>query len=141
MPPRSSAANASTTAARSANTSGWSHSTFVTTVTARPVRVEVAGVLVGLDDERRAAPPARRGRRTARDLRPEERPDERGRIRPGRRQHVDEPARGRALAVRPGDRHERPTGSGIGDDLLPRFERDAGPPRSDELGVVRGPRP
>ena len=52
----SSASNAASTAARSANTSGWSHSAEVSTITSGPVRVEVARVLVGLDDERRPAP-------------------------------------------------------------------------------------
>ena len=53
---RSHASNMSTAADSSANTSGWSHSTLVTMATA-VVGIEVAGVLVGLDDELRALPP------------------------------------------------------------------------------------
>ena len=45
------AANARTTAASSAKTSGWSHSARDQDRDVRAVRVEVAGVLVGLDDE------------------------------------------------------------------------------------------
>ena len=40
-------------------------------------------------------------------------------------EHVDEPARGGALAVGPGDADERAADRGVGDDLLPRFEGDA----------------
>ena len=49
--PRASASNASMTAASSAKTSGWSHSDARQDGDGRPVGVEVAGVLVRLDDE------------------------------------------------------------------------------------------
>ena len=65
-----------------------------------PVRVEVAGVLVRLDDEVRAGArpgPSRAARRSARR---QHRADERRRVRAGRHEHVREPARRRALAVR-----------------------------------------
>ena len=94
----------------------------------RPVGVEVAGVLVGLDDERRRrcrggrSPAGRRSRSLG-----SERADECRRIRPGRDERMDEPAGGRALAVRPGHADERPPDGRVGDDLLPRLERDAVP--------------
>ena len=50
---------------------------------------------------------------------------------------VDQPARGRALAVRAGDADERPPGRGVGDDLLPRLDGDPGVARRAELGLVR----
>ena len=102
----------------------------------RPVGIEVAGVLVGLDDERRTRPDPG-GRRRAAGQRPrQQRPDEGRRVGAGRDEGVDQPAGGRALAVRPGHAHERPPDGGVGDDLLPGLDRHAGRPRRQELGVV-----
>ena len=81
-----------TTAARSAKTSGWSHSALVRTATAGLVRVEVAGVLVGLDDERRRRCPSRAvAGGAAGERRRQQRADERRRVGAGRRR-----GRGRA---------------------------------------------
>ena len=58
-------------------------------------------------------------------------------------QDVDQPARRRALAVRAGDADERPPDGRVGDDLLPRLERDPGGPRRGEfwlVGIDRGQR-
>ena len=76
----------------------------------RVVGVEVAGVLVGLDDERVAAPPAGGRRRAAGDRRRQQRARRTPTGRARADQDVDEPAGGRALAVRAGDADEgRPT--------------------------------
>ena len=45
-------------------------------------------------------------------------------------QHVDEPAGGRALAVRPGDADQRPPDGRVGDDLLPRLDAGSRPSRA-----------
>ena len=124
------------TAARSAKTSGWSQSAAGHDGDVRPVGVEVAGVLVGLDDERAPPPDPGRGRRSAGQLGRQERPDECRRILAGRDERVDEPAGRRALAVRPGHADQGPPDRRVGDDLLPRLERDPRRPRGDELRVV-----
>ena len=107
-----------------------------------PVGVEVAGVLVGLDDERVPIAPARGGRDTqARERRRQQRPHEGAGIAARGDQDVDEPARGGALAMGAGDPDQPAPGRGIGHDLLPGLERDAGRPRGAELrvaGVDRG---
>ena len=108
------------------------------------VGVEVAGVLVGLDDERRRRCPSGRSRAGRRviDVR-QQRPDEARRVRAGRDEDVDEPAGRRALAVGSGDADQRPADGRIGDDLLPRLERDPGGARGVQLrmvGVDRGER-
>ena len=101
-----------------------------------PVGVEVAGIFVRLDDERRTAAVAG-GRRWATGHRArQQRADEGGRIRPGCDERMNEPARCRALAVRAGHADERPADSRVGDDLLPRLERDAGRARGHQLRVV-----
>ena len=108
----------------------------------RPVRVEVAGVLVGLDDERRpGAPPRRRRHPDPRQRRRQQRPHERARVRAARRQDVDQPAGRRALAVGARDRDQRPARRRVRDDLLPRLERDARPraPRRARGGRGRSP--
>ncbi len=109
----------------------------------RLVGIEVAGVLVRLDDEGRACAPARGRREAAGELAREQRPDEGRRIQPGCGEHVDEPSRRGALAVGPGYPNERPPDRGIRDDLLPGFEIDPGRPRRPQLwviGVDRGQR-
>ena len=71
----------------------------------------------------------------------QQRPDEGRRVATGGHEQVDEPARGRALAVRPGHPDQGPSERRVGDDLLPRLERDPGGPRRGELrmvGVDRG---
>ncbi len=97
----------------------------------RPVRVEVARVLVRLDDERRpgrARSTARgRGHADAGQRRGQQRADEGARIHPAGRQDPDEPAGRGALAVRPRDGDQRPPGRGIRHHLLPGLERDARP--------------
>ena len=90
----------------------------------RLVRVEVACVLVGFDDERRSPPPTGGRRRTTGEARRQQRSDERRRVAAGLDQDMHEPARGRALAVRPGHADHGSTEGRIGDDLLPRFQRD-----------------
>jgi hypothetical protein len=42
--------------------------------------------------------------------------------------------------VGPGDRDETPPDGGVGDDLLPRLDRDPDPPRGGQLGMIRGHR-
>ena len=74
----------------------------------RPVRVEVARVLVGLHHER-AVRPAEPGRGRRRRPEAQQRLDERRGIQPALGEHVDQPARGRALAVRPGNADEPST--------------------------------
>ena len=72
---------------------------------------------------RRSAPAAGAPRRTPTD--------------PARRdEHVDEPTRRGALAVRPRDADQRPARGGVGDDLLPGLDRDAELARRAQLGVV-----
>ena len=102
----------------------------------RAVRVEVAGVLVGLDDEVAARPDPRvaalRRRRSRPAAAPRRTPT--GRARPPTSTWT-QPAGGRGLAVRPGDRDQAPAaGRGrVGDDLLPRSRarcRPRGPPRA-----------
>ena len=100
------------------------------------VGVEVAGVFVGFDDERVATPPAGGGRWTAGDRRRQQRPDECRRVGARRHEEMDQPARGRALAMRPGHPDEGPTDCRVGDDLLPRLDGDAEVARRRELGVV-----
>jgi hypothetical protein len=107
---------------------------------AGPVGVEVAGVLVGLDDERRSAAAAGRGRQAAGQSGRQQRADERGRVDARRGEDVDEPPGAVLLPCVPGDADSvRPDGR-VGDHLLPRLDRDAGPPRRRELGMVRGDR-
>ena len=133
-PPRagSSASNAASTAARSANTSGWSHSAEVRTATAGPVRRRSC---------RRTRPPRRRTaspsprRAVAGDADPgqrrrQQRADERARVR-ARRPPARGPASPPSCSCRASPRPPtsvRPRGR-VGDDLLPRLERDAGRPR------------
>ena len=76
-----------------------------------PVRVEVAGVLVRLHDERRALAPARgRRRRRSRSAHAgSSAPDERRRVRAARREHPDEPAR-RSCSCRACRRPRRASG-------------------------------
>ncbi len=80
---------------------------------------------------------ARGGRRAARQRRRQEGADERRRVAAGGREDVDEPARGRALAVGPGHADERSPDGRVGDHLLPRLDRASPPARAAcELGVV-----
>ena len=104
----------------------------------RPVGVEVAGVLVRLDDERLAGAPARRrGHADARQGRGQQGPDEGARIAPGGREDVHEPPGRGALAVGPRDADQPPTRGRVGDDLLPRLDRDREVARGGQLGVAR----
>ena len=105
----------------------------------RPIRVEVAGVLVGLDDERGAAAPAGRRRHATRSATAgSSAPTKADGSQPGADQHVDEPAGRRALAVGPGDGDEAPPDGGVGDDLLPRLDGDAGVAGGDAAPGGRG---
>ena len=115
---------------RSANTSGWSHSAEVRTDRPR------AGT--GRSCPRTRPPRRRTARRRPAARSPatpipvtrrrQQRPDERARVHAARRQHVDEPAGRRALAVRPRHRDQRPPRRRVRHDLLPR-PRAGCPPR------------
>ena len=105
----------------------------------RPVRVEVAGVLVGLDDGRPALAQPDDGRRGTGELRRQDGPDEGRRVEPGPDEQVDEPAGRRRLAVGPGDR-QQVTAAGrdrVGDELLAADGRDPERMGRVELGLVR----
>ena len=107
-------------------------------VTVRHVRVEVAGVLVGLDDELRAAPEPRDATRPAGQIGRQDRPDEARWVAAGQGQQVQDPARRRGLAVRAGHGDQSPPAGRhrVGDDLLDALRLDADRARRDELGMV-----
>ena len=121
------ASNASITAARSANTSGWSHSADVSTATSGRYGSKLpaySSASTTNGGPRPSAPsPARRPVSDAGSSAPT---NAAGSAPAAARTCTSQPD-GRALAVRPGDRDERPAGRRVGDDLLPRLERDARP--------------
>ena len=82
--------------------------------------IEVAGVLVGLDDGRLARPQPDDRRLGARQLGRQDGADERRRVESGPDQQVDQPAGRRRLAVGAGHRHEvaAPGRDRVGDELL-----------------------
>ena len=104
----------------------------------RAVRVEVAGVLVRLDDEVAAGADPGHAALRAGDRGRQQRPDEAGRVHAGTHEDAEEPARRRGLAMRPGDPDQPTTAGrgGIGDHLLHALGLDAERAGGDELGVV-----
>ena len=105
----------------------------------RAVGIEVAGILVGLDQEDVAAAPARGARRAAREARVEQRTDECRGVAASADEQVNQPAGRGRLAVRAGDAEQglAGRGRGVGNDLLPRFCRNAELYCRAELRVVR----
>ena len=104
-----------------------------------PVRVEVAGVLVRLHDELHAAT---RGVRSPATPMPvtaagSSAPTNAPGSPPAPTSTWTSQPGGRALAVRPRDRDQHAARGRVGDDLLPRLERDPEGPGRDELRVVR----
>ena len=106
----------------------------------RPVRVEVAGVLVGLDDERGVRPAAMRRRRSRRYRSRSSAPTNAvGSRPPSARTWTSQPEVVLLPWVPATPTRSRPRRR-VRDDLLPRLERDAEPPGRLQLGVVRGDR-
>ena len=103
----------------------------------RVIRIEVAGVFIGLDHEGPPRTEPGRGRDAAGQRGRQERTNERGRVLAGGDEHVDEPACRRALAMRTGHADERPPDRCVRDDLLPRFDRDMEPAGRLELRMIR----
>ena len=108
----------------------------------RPVRVEVPGVLVGLDDGRPPLPQPDDRRTGTADRGRQDGADERRRVEAGPDEKVHQAAGRGRLAVGPGDRQEVATArrDGVGDELLAAPGRDAGVAGRDELGVIGGDR-
>ena len=105
----------------------------------RSVGVEVACVLVRLDDAHVAPTETSGGRRLAGWAPRHERTDEAARVAAGGDQHVEQPAGRGRLAVGAGDADELLARGPrrIGHELLPRFEGDAMGPSGGELRMVR----
>ncbi len=104
----------------------------------RPVRIEVARVLVGLDHEVRPAPETRDAALWSDDRGRQVGPDEPRRVATGTDQQVQQPARGRRLAVRARDADEPPAAGGrrVGHDLLHALGHDPDVAGRHELGMV-----
>ena len=107
------------------------------------VRIEVAGVFIGLDDERVAEPtaasePDDRWCVGTGKGRGQQRADEGRGVLAGLRQEVHQPAGRGRLAVGPGNRQERPAerGGDIGDQLLAARRRDSRGMSGVQLGLV-----
>ncbi len=135
---RIQASNAAITASPSGNTSGWSHSAEVRTMTSGRYGSKLpayssASTTNSTPDPRRAVA----GDPDARDGGGQERADERTRVSAGTHERVDQPAGGRALPMRPCHRDQHAACGGIGHDLLPGLERDPQGARGEELRVVR----
>ena len=104
----------------------------------RSVRVEVAGVLVRLDDEVLPCPEPGDAADRAGDRTRQDGPDEPGRVAPGADEQMEQPAGRRGLAVRASDGDEPPApGRGrVGDDLLDALRLDPERTGGEQLRVI-----
>ena len=129
--------NASWTAAASAKTSGWSHSALVST--ARSGRYASKFPAYSSASTTNGAPRPIRAVAgcTAGDRARQQGTDERRRVESSVHEDMHQPARGRALPVRPCDGDQSPSRGRVGDDLLPSLDRDAALARGSQLRVVR----
>ena len=119
--------NAATTAASSANTSGWSHSALIRTAMAGRYGSKLPAYSSASTTKSRLRPIRATPRCGPAIAAGSMRADEPGRVRAGPDEHVEQPAGRRRLAVRAGDRDQAPpAGRGrVGDDLLDALGRDA----------------
>ena len=104
-----------------------------------PIRVEVAGVFIGLDDEVPAAAHAGDRRRRRREVGRQRCADEPGRVPAALGEEMQQPSRGGRLAVRAGDADQAAASRRccVGDDLLDLLRLDAGAGRREHLRMVR----